>query len=88
MPRITRLAATLAATASLAAVAAAPASAQEIHISQPPCDNVPGCVNYAIDTVEAVRQLAEDLYANEVQPRVDDAACTAYYVITGDQCVE
>jgi hypothetical protein len=86
MTRITRIAATLAATASLAAVAAAPASAQEIYISEPPCDSVPSCVNYTLDTAERVRQTAEDAYNNTVQPLVNWGACTAYYVVTGKPC--
>lgn len=86
MTRIKRIAATAAAIASFAAVAATPASAQEIYISPPPCDNVPGCVNYAIDVAEGLRQYAEDTYNNTVQPLVNYTACTAYYVVTGVPC--
>ena len=88
MIRIKRLAALTAVAASFAAVAAAPANAQEvdIYIAPPPCDNVPACVNYALDTIEGVRQFAEDTYNYKVQPVVDDVNCRVHYVLTGNEC--
>ncbi|HEX8208055.1 MAG TPA: hypothetical protein VF587_18465 [Solirubrobacteraceae bacterium] len=88
MIRIKRLAALAAVAASFAAVAAPSASAQEVdlYVAPPPCDNVPACVNYAIDTVDGVRQLVDDTYNNVVQPQIDYWNCETHYIITGDRC--
>jgi ABC-type proline/glycine betaine transport system substrate-binding protein len=84
--RLTHLAAAAAAAAALAAAVAAPAGAQTITISEPPCDSVPGCVNYAADTADATVAYLQKTYNDQVQPVISDTYCVAYYVVTGVHC--
>jgi putative intracellular protease/amidase len=90
MSRFTRIAAVCAATASLAAAGAAPASASDSNIDEAIYCNgqitVPSCVNYALDVANRAVEYVQTTYDTTVQPQVDYAACTAIYLATGRRC--
>lgn len=90
MPRIKGAIAACAAVAATTAALAAPAGAQvEVDVAYNPClddPTLPTCVNYAFDVGERTIQVTRDTYNNEVQPALNEPACTVYKILTGREC--
>ena len=90
MSRKTRIAAVLAAAASLTAAAGAPATAS----TQASDDaivcyneiNAPSCVNWTFDVANRTITYAEDTVVPVAQGAANTAACLALEVVTGRDC--
>jgi hypothetical protein len=48
--------------------------------------SLPTCVNYAFDAAIRSVHVARDTYNNDIQPAINDPACTAFTVATGQPC--
>jgi hypothetical protein len=93
-PRLRRLAAALAAAGSLAAVGAAPASANHMVLPTedmiaepvwPECvrsPSVPACVNLLFDVAENGIDSAERTYDAHVRPWT----CDVHWILEGEEC--
>lgn len=89
MSRKTRIAAVLAAAASLTAVAGSPAVASTSSSEALVCYdqiNVPSCVNWTFDVAERTTQYVEDEVVPVAQGGANTAACLALEVVTGRDC--
>lgn len=90
MPSFKRLTAAAAVAASLSvAGTAAPASASDADLDGIYCGgqiSVPSCVNWTFDTTQATIERGRWTYNNQVQPILDNGACAAYEIITGEPC--
>jgi hypothetical protein len=84
--------AVVAAVAASAAVAAAPAGAQDIHLNGEIANecvrdlSIPTCEQWTFDTAREGVQDARDTYNYDVQPIVDDVACIVWDVLDPRDC--